>query len=175
MSAYRLFRGEIVEELPDGKVVDPFLMALVRHHSATPDDEAELLSFLRTNGFRLRHLEILLKRFGNRIPLLASRLDVTTWEGDRMLRCTNLATTKGNLHWSQAMLRCDHHPIPESIAPSMRHRRLGEVVEHPYMPPDLVIGTFEQVGARWTVQFEALGRKAHRKAARTHLQPGAEA
>lgn len=171
MTAVRLFRGEIVEELPDGKVADPFIMALVRHHAENEKDISDLLSFLRTSGFQTRHLAILLERLGRRIPLLASRVDLTTWDGDRMLRCREIAMPKG-IRWRDGALSCDHMPLPDSITMSIEGRRLGNIISHPYLPPGLVINEFEQIGARWTVRFRTQDKRDVRRAARrsTHHQ-----
>lgn len=162
----------MVEEIGGGNHADPFLMTLIRHHSETPEDVDELVSFCRHQGFHIRHLEILLKRFGRRIPLMATRVSTTTWSGERMLRCTDLIMQAGGLRWHGGLLMSEGHPIPESVANAVRGRTLGEVIEHPYMPQGLVIDAFEQDGDRWTMRFKALTRKGARQEARSHFNKG---
>ena len=169
----RLFRGELVEDLPDGKVADPFVMALVRYHARSPQDEADLLAFLRAPGFQKVHLEMLLKRLGPCLPLLASRIEVTTWEGGRMLKCNALSLPNG-VRWRDGTMSCDNNPLPDSVAVSIEGRRLGDVIQHPYLPAHLVIDWFEQAGARWSVRFRAQTKRDARQATRRNERNGGQ-
>lgn len=161
MTNYRIFRNNIVEKLPDGRHVDPVLMSMARHHGETDEQIDEIVEFCSLRPIHVRQLDILLRNIGRRIPFLGSAIGVTTWEGDRLAICT---MNMGNgLVWGSNQLKCSDSVIPETLRVTMRGRALGEVVEHPYLPKDLVLATVTQAKDHWVANFDA--KRRPRKAA----------
>lgn len=152
MNKYRLFRSKIVQQMPDKTVVDPVLMCMIEHHAKTVEDAAAIRAFCTEPGFRLRHLQILLENIGNRTPFLGLNISVNTWEENRMATCSMKVSQ--DVFWADNLLKCNNCMLPETLLGTMRGRGLGELIDHPYLPKDLVIAKVTQGKTHLVVSFD---------------------
>jgi len=157
LNQYRTFRGHIVEQMADGRMVDPVIMAMTRHHAETDEERSHIIEFCSVQGFDVRHLNILLLNMGRRTPFLGLNVMVRAQEDGRMVTCTT--KLNDSLFWSDNRLKCDDSVLPETIRTTMRGKGLGHLVEHPYLPKDLPLASITQGKTHWVAMFN-VNRKA---------------
>lgn len=133
--------------MEDGGLLDPVLFAIVRHHADSEEDRVDLVEFMRTGVVGVAQLRILLRHLGNRRPLLMDGFSTSTTAGRlpgrsgaklRNATCT-MSLDNGRASWAQGRLTVNRLKLPETVLSNLDGRPLGDVVDHPYLPGDLVI------------------------------------
>lgn len=155
----------IVEELPDGVLVDPFLMCVIRHHADTEEERADMLRMCCGQSVSKDQLAVLLKYMGNGQPLLMQSIGSTSKKGNKVFSC-RLSMRDGNLHWDGDRLSVRLQKLPETVMSAMVGRPLKDVIAHPYYPQDLEIASVKERDQGWMLELtiptrqEAKGRPA---------------
>lgn len=133
--------------MEDGGMLDPVLFAVIHHHADSKDDRLDLIEFVRTGVTGIDQLRVLLKHLGNRRPLLMDAFSTGTTAGRlpgrggaklRNATCT-MSLDHGRVCWGQGRLTVNRMKLPETVLSNLDGRPLGDVVDHPYLPGDLVI------------------------------------
>jgi hypothetical protein len=142
-------------QLPDGGLVDRVSMAIVRHHADASADRRDIVEMLRT-GASMAQLEILLRHLGNRRTLLMSSFSTTTTNGRlpgrnggrlRNVACS-MSLRSGQVVYGGGRLTLTHLTLPDTVMTGLVGRPVSTVIEHPYLPDDLVIASVRRQDTR---------------------------
>lgn len=155
MAIFRRLRDTVVEEVGN-RLVDPVLMAFVRHHADTEDDREDLLSYLGQTGVvDWTRLAVLTKHLGTRRTLLLATIEIEAFNGGRTLVSKIDFGEHHQLWWKAGRLIQYENMPPQTIAAALPGRPLSDLIEHPYLPRDILIDTFESSDARWSASLRA--------------------
>lgn len=142
-------------QLPDGGLVNRVAMAIVRHHADDPADRMDVVEMMRT-GTSMVQLEILLRHMGSRKPLLMSSFSTTTTNGRlpgrnggrlRNVDCS-MSLRSGQVVYGGGRLTLTHLTLPDTVMTGLVGRPVSSVIEHPYLPDDLIIGSVRRKDTR---------------------------
>lgn len=133
-----LYRDTIVERYED-RWVDPFLLALIRHHAESGEDRRDILEYCLL-PVHTEQLDILLRHIGSGMPLLAhGEMTTDVWEDGKVLTARMNLGDDGEIWWSRRMITLHGYALPQTVAGGAVGRTVREIVTHPYIPEDLVI------------------------------------
>ena len=129
-------------------VVDAAYAQLLRHHTSTPDELAEAVAFSQ-ELFTMRQLGILLAHMGPRLPLAAEDVHVERKNRGGVLR----ADIRFSLHvrWTSGRLCISRPHLPDTLAMAAIGRPLRDVLDHPYIPENLVIASIDERDRQWII------------------------
>lgn len=128
------------------RMVDAFLLAMLRHHLDGDADKIEdVIRFcLRTAS--LEQLLILLKYMGARHDVLLDEFMADAWDDDTVLEAR---LEFGPVWIRDGEVRIEGLPLPETVVQALSDKReltIGDIIEHPYMPGDLRVSGLVQTG-----------------------------
>ena len=127
-------------------VIDAAYAQLLRHHTSTPEEMADVVAFSQET-FTTRQLGILFANMGPRLPLLVPDMRIERKRQGGLLR----ADLRFDLHvrWSSGRLKVSQSMIPHTLATAMTGRPMRAVLDHPYVPDDLVVASVGERDGTW--------------------------
>jgi hypothetical protein len=126
--------------------VDAAYAQLLRHHTSTPDELAEAVAFSQEN-FSFRQLRILLSHMGPRLPILAENVHVERKNRGAVLRAEIRFSL--DVRWTSGRLIVSHASLPETMAAASTGRPLIDILDSPYLPSGLVVGSVDERNGCW--------------------------
>lgn len=131
--------------------IDAMLSNLIRFHSVTDVDRADIIAFC-SNAVQHNQLGILLKHMGTYEPIKSSSVLVDSKIiGDDKIIFTQMDLKDVNLQWRRSGFVLTGFQIPLSTGEGMIGRPLSDLIEHPYLPGDALIRKFIIEGNNITV------------------------
>ena len=94
---------------------------------------------------------------GDRTPLLMSSIATTRTSapGPASITC-RMSLHDGQYTWDGLRVNCNRrHRMPDQMLAALGGRMLGDLIEHPYLPTDLEIGSVEPRNDGWTATIAA--------------------
>ena len=114
--------------------VSPVLDGWLRLH-LPPEAHEEMLDFMHGEPVGWRRILILGRHLGMTEAPCIERMHVESWGLEVMHAAADF--TDGSCWASSRLILKD--PLPETVLAAMTGRRLGDVVDNPYLPEDAVI------------------------------------
>lgn len=141
--------------------VDPVLLTLARHHAATDDEVHAILDFVSCAAIEMRQFAIMLTNIGRRRMPLVDGIEVSNYASDTML--SNMTFASHGMRWIGGRISLRQDMPPHTVVAALEGRRLGDLVEHPYLPRDVRIGTPVARDDGWSVGIQADARMPLRR------------
>lgn len=135
--------------------IDPILLALINHHGDTEDARRDIEEFC-LHDVNAGQFDILLRNLGIRQGLLAREMTlVDQWEGERIITAKITFGDNGEIWWGPNRLTIHGLTLPDTVADALVGRTVDAVVEHPYLPRDLVIARADVTTSTVDLSFQA--------------------
>lgn len=147
--SYRLHRGSIGMEI-HGKILDPIFIGMLQHHAVTQEEREDIIH-LAFEHVGDRSLPTLFKYIGSRRPLEVETLHIEPW-GKRQIVTSVEMKGEAGVSWRNNILS-GRGELPETTLLRMPGQGARNLVDHPYIPEDLIIHAITQKGMRWEASF----------------------
>lgn len=141
---YRMVQGHLFDEF-HGVLVDPFLLALIRHHTDAQKEQTDIVRFC-SSPFDTEQLSILL-------PLLESKRNILDVELTKLANSQGIAVKIdfGDIWWHPKGEIVFVGRPPDVILSALPGRPVSDVLEHPYVPRDMIVDGVSEGGGLWKI------------------------
>ena len=95
----------------------------------------------------MRQLGILLAHMGPRLPIMAEDVHVERKNQGRVLRAEIRFSL--NVRWITGKLCISRPHLPDTVVAAAIGRPMTDILDHPYIPANLIIASMEEHNGRW--------------------------